>query len=302
VVFESRAKAGGLADYGIVPWRLPREVPALEVREVERAGAEIRTGVAIGEDITASELLASFDAVFLGVGLGRSKPIGIPGEELAGVIDALAFIESVIRRDLDRLEIGSRVAVIGCGNTAMDAANCAKKLGCDVTVYYRRTEGEAPAYPGERALAKSLGVQFRWLTSPVAIHGAGGRVAGLTLDTMELGRPDRSGRRTVAPVEGARFEAAADTVIRAVGQDRIEELLNAFGVRHAHGRVESHPITRGTSNPKVWAGGDLVNGGLEVVNAVEEGKVAARSILEALGAPPPPGSRLVAAPLEVRGG
>ncbi|MFN0151431.1 MAG: NAD(P)-dependent oxidoreductase [bacterium] len=300
VIFEARAKAGGLADYGIVPWRLPRDVPALEAREVVRAGAELRTGLVVGEDVTAAVLLAEFDAVFLGVGLGRAKPIGVPGEGLRGVLDALEFIERVIKKDLAKLEVGRRVAIIGCGNTAMDAANCAKKLGCDeVTVYYRRTEEDAPAYPNEIELAKELGVHFRWLTSPVAIRGVGGRVAKMTLDTMRLGRADKSGRRKPAPVKGARFTAAVDTVIRAVGQDRIEELLNHFGVRHAHGRIETKGKSRRTSNAKVWAGGDLVNGGLEVVNAVEEGKVAARSILDALGVPPSAASRLVPGELEV---
>jgi len=300
VVFEGRAKPGGLADYGIVPWRLPRDVPALEAREVERAGAELRTGVVVGEDVTAEQLLAEFDAVFLGVGLGRAKPLGIPGEALRGVIDALEFIERVIKKDLAKLDVGRRVAVIGCGNTAMDAANCAKKLGCDsVTVFYRRTEAEAPAYPNEIELAKELGVHFRWLTSPVAIRGARDRVATMTFDTMRLGRADKTGRRKPAPVKGGRFTEVVDTVIRAVGQDRIEELLNHFGVRHARGRVETDAKTRRTSSPKVWAGGDLVNGGLEVVNAVEEGKVAARSILESLGIAAPAGSRLVAGELEV---
>jgi glutamate synthase (NADPH/NADH) small chain len=300
VLFEGRAKAGGLADYGIVPWRLPRDVPALEVREVERAGAEIRTGVMVGIDVLPSELLADFDAVFLGVGLGRAKPLGVSGEELRGVLDALEFIEKVIRKDLKRLDLGQRVAVIGCGNTAMDAANCARKLGCDVSVFYRRTEAEAPAYPDELKLAKSLGVQFRWLTSPVAIRGRGGRVARMAFDSMRLGKPDRSGRRMPAPIDGGRFTVEVDTVIRAVGQERVEELLNLFGVKHARGRVEADATTRRTSNPKVWAGGDLVNGGLEVVNAVEEGKVAARSILTALGVAAPSDARLVGAPLEVR--
>ncbi len=300
VIFEARAKAGGLADYGIVPWRLPRDVPALEVREVVRAGAELRTGLIVGEDVTAPVLLAEFDAVFLGVGLGRAKPIGSPGEGLRGVLDALEFIERVIKKDLAKLDVGRRVAIIGCGNTAMDAANCAKKLGCDeVTVYYRRTEEDAPAYPNEIELAKELGVHFRWLTSPVAIRGSGGRVAKMTLDTMRLGRADKSGRRKPAPVKGGRFTQAVDTVIRAVGQDRIEELLNHFGVRHTHGRIETKGKSRRTSNAKVWAGGDLVNGGLEVVNAVEEGKVAARSILDALGVAPSAASRLVPGELEV---
>jgi glutamate synthase (NADPH/NADH) small chain len=244
----------------------------------------------------------------------------VPGEDLDGVLDALDFIERVIRKDLASMRIGRRVGVIGCGNTAMDAANCARKLGCDVTVFYRRTEQEAPAYPGELELAKSLGVQFRWETTPVALHAAratarpaprgsarfkrpgaraGGPLARATFDVVRPGRPDRKGHRKLAPVKGERFVVELDTVIRAVGQDRIEELLNDFDVRHARGRAEVDARTRRTSNPKVWAGGDLANGGLEVVNAVEEGKAAARSILDALGLPHPAGSRFVEGELEV---
>lgn len=296
VVFEARKTAGGLCDYGIVPWRLPRDVPALEVREVARAGAEIRSGVAVGRDVAASSLLDEFDAVFLGIGLGRSKRMGVPGEDLRGVVDALDFLEKVIKKDFKRLDVGRRLAVIGCGNTAMDAANSAAKLGCDeVTVFYRRTEDEAPAYPHEIELAKTLGVRFRWLTAPVAIRGVKGRVARATFDTMRLGRPDKDGRRKPAPIPGKRFTVAVDTVIRAVGQETVERVLDDLGVAHRRGRVEVDERTRQTSNPKVWAGGDMVNGGLEVVNAVEEGKIAARGILESLGLPPPAGSRLVPA-------
>jgi glutamate synthase (NADPH/NADH) small chain len=294
VVFEARKTPGGLCDYGIVPWRLPRDVPALEVREVARAGAEIRSGVAIGRDVPAERLLAEFDAVFLGIGLGRSKRMGIPGEDLRSVIDALEFLEKVIKKEFKRLDVGRRVAVIGCGNTAMDAANSAAKLGCDeVTVFYRRTEEEAPAYPHEIALAKTLGVRFRWLTAPTAIRGVRGRGARATLDTIRRGRAGAGGRRKPAPIAGKRFTVAVDTVIRAVGQETIESVLDDFGVAHKRGRIQVDARTRATSNPKVWAGGDMVNGGLEVVNAVEEGKIAARGILASLGLPPPPGSRLV---------
>ncbi len=301
VVFEARKAAGGLCDYGIVPWRLPRDVPALEVREIERAGATVRRGVRVGEDVPAAELLAEHDAVFLGVGLGRGKKMGVPGEDARGVIDALEFIERVVKKEFKKLDVGRRVAVIGCGNTAMDAANCAKKLGCEeVTVYYRRSEAEAPAYPHEIELAKTLGVQFRWLTAPVAIRGVKGRVARATFDTMRLGRPDKSGRRKPAPVPRGRFTVPVDTIIRAVGQEMIEQLLDEMSVAHKNGRIATDSATARTSNAKVFAGGDMVNGGLEVVNAVEEGKVAARGILAALGLPPPRGSRVVAGALSRR--
>jgi glutamate synthase (NADPH/NADH) small chain len=301
VVFEARREAGGLCDYGIVPWRLPRDIPSLEVREVERAGVTVRRGTRVGADVSAATLLAEHDAVFLGVGLGRGKRMGVPGEELRGVVDALEFVERVIKKEFKRLDIGRHVAVIGCGNTAMDAANCAKKLGCEeVTVFYRRSEEEAPAYPHEIELAKTLGVRFRWLSAPVAFRGAKGRVARGTFDTMRLGRADASGRRRPSPIPGKRFTVSVDTVIRAVGQEMIEDVLNALGVEHRRGRIATDAATGRTSNPKVFAGGDMVNGGLEVVNAVEEGKTAARGILDRLGVPPPAGSRLVAGTLTRR--
>ncbi len=292
-VFEARPKAGGLCAYGIVPWRHAREMTAHEVAEVERAGVEIRRGTRIGEagagaaGPTAAELLANHDAVFLGMGLGRSRRLGVPGESLDGVVDALALLEPVVTGEpaaAGAPAAGRRVGVIGGGSTAMDAAAAAVQLGAEeVTLFYRRGEHEAPAYPHAIDLARSLGVRLHWLAAPVEILGTDGRVTGATFDTMQLGEPDAGGRATPHRVPGAQFTVELDTVVVATGQEALERLADDFAVSARAGRVAVDPATGRTDNPRVWAGGDLVNGGREVVNAVQDGKLAARSIAATLG-------------------
>lgn len=309
-VFEARARAGGLAAYGIVPWRHAREMTAHEVAEVERAGAEIRRGTRVGAagtgtaaagtgtavagvaGPTAAELLAEYDAVFLGLGLGRSRRLSVPGEGLDGVVDALTLLEPIVTGEIGdgaNPVRGRRVGVVGGGSTAMDAAAAAIQLGADeVTVFYRRGEAEAPAYPHAIELARSLGVRFHFLVAPVEITGAEGRVAGAVFDTMRLGEPDASGRAAPQVVPGARLSVELDVVVVATGQESLERLVDEFAVSALGGRVTVDPATGRTDNPRVWAGGDVVNGGREVVNAVQDGKVAARSIAAALGVPAVP--------------
>ena len=307
-VFEARAQAGGLCAYGIVPWRHAREMTAHEVAEVERAGAQIRRGTRVGEGTTAAdgpmaaELIATFDAVFLGMGLGRSRRLGVPGEGLAGVFDALAVLEPVVTGEAAVGEaavgaagegghpaLGRRVGVIGGGSTAMDAAAAAVKLGADeVTVFYRRGEAEAPAYPHAIELARSLGVRLHWLAAPVEITGTDGRVSGAVFDQVRLEEPNHGGRAAPHRVPGARFSVELDSVIVATGQEALQRLVDDFSVGARGGRVAVDPATGRTDNPRVWAGGDLVSGGREVVNAVQEGKLAARSIAAALGVPAVP--------------
>jgi dihydropyrimidine dehydrogenase (NAD+) subunit PreA len=184
--------------------------------------------------------------------------------------------------------------VIGGGSTAFDAAAAAVRLGAsEVTLFYRRSAVECPAYPHAIDLARSLGVVIRWLTAPVEIHGSGGHVRGVGFDTMTLGEPDASGRRRPQPVDDSRFEVALDTVVRAVGQEGptgMAGVLGALGVPVRSGVAVADPATGRTTNPKVWAIGDITSGGAEVVNAVQAGKLAARSIVEALGLG---GSRIV---------
>jgi dihydropyrimidine dehydrogenase (NAD+) subunit PreA len=295
-IFEARPQAGGLCSYGIVPWRHAREMTAHEVMEVERAGAEIRLGTRVGEHVTAGELLADFDAVFLAMGLGKGRRLGVSGEGLDGVIDALALLEPVVTGEPDGMTLGSRVGVIGGGSTALDAAAAAVQLGADeVTVFYRRGEAEAPAYPHAIELARSLGVRFQWLAAPIEIGGTDGRVSGATFDRMQLGAPDRSGRPAPHRVPGARFTVKLDTVVVATGQEAVERLVDEFSVGARGGRVAVDPANGRTDNPRVWAGGDLVNGGAEVVNAVQEGKIAAASITAALGVAAEPARPVISA-------
>ena len=217
-------------------------------------------------------------------------PLGVPGEGLDGVVDALTLLEPVVtgEADLDgdgaNPVRGRRVGVVGGGSTAMDAAAAAVQLGADeVTVFYRRGEAEAPAYPHAVELARSLGVRFHWLVAPVEITGADGRVTGAVFDTMRLGEPDASGRAAPEVIPGARLSVELDAIVVATGQESLERLVDEFDVSVRGGRVIVDPATGRTSNPRVWAGGDVVNGGREVVNAVQDGKVAAASIAASLG-------------------
>ncbi len=281
-IFEARERAGGLPDSAIVPWRMDRAIPALEVAEVERVGAEIRRGVAVGRDVGWATLLAGHDAVFAGVGLGRSRHLGIPGEDVPGVADALDVLRRIAAGERETIELGRRVAIIGGGSTALDAAAAAARLGCpEVTVFYRRTEAEAPAHPQSIQLARSLGVRFEWLAAPVAIRADGAAVA-VTFDRMRLGDPDASGRPRPLAVPGALIQRSFDMVLRAVGDEVATDDLEGLGLTVANGRIDG--VTGGgeTSNRRVWAGGDAVNGGAEVVDAVAAGLAAARSIAAAL--------------------
>ena len=285
-VFEASREAGGLAATGIVPWRIDRAMLAHEVAEIERVGVRIRRDARVGETLPADRIMADFDAVFLGVGVGAGRRLEIPGEDLPGVFDALEVIERVISGDLHGLDLGRRVAVIGGGDTAIDAAVAARRLGSEeVTVYYRRGENEAPAHPRSVEEARSLGISFHWLAAPVEIMGPQGRLSHVEFDTMRLGPADPSGRASPHPIAGRRFVVAVDSLIRAVGQRGVPELLDGFGVRQREGRAQAELPSGRTSNPKVWAGGDVVSGGGEVVEAVAQGRCAARSIARALGAP-----------------
>ncbi|NJD28538.1 MAG: NAD-dependent dihydropyrimidine dehydrogenase subunit PreA [Chloroflexi bacterium] len=280
-VFDANQRAGGLADHGIVPWRLPGETVATDVARIERAGVRFVPETLVGRDVSPAALLADHDAVVLAVGLGRGKHLGVPGEDIPGVVDALDVINEAIT-PRGKLEIGKRVAVVGGGSTAFDAAAAAVRLGAEeVTLYYRRGPGECPAYPHAIQLARELGVTIKWLAAPIEIFGDG-RVWGIAFERVTLGEPDESGRRRPVRVEDSRYDVPVDTVIRAVGQAGPTELLDGFGIQVSYGVAEADAVGR-THNPKVWAIGDIANGGAEVVNAVQAGKLAARSIVDALG-------------------
>lgn len=281
-VFEARERAGGLNSYGIVPMRLPTTDSLTEVEMIRALGVEIKTGIVVGKDVPAADLLRDHDAVFVGVGLGKGRSLGIPGEDLPGVCDALDLLAAAKSGQWGDLRLGKQVAVIGGGNTAIDAATVSKRLGAEeVTVLYRRTEQEMPAYRPELDFARLEGIQFRWLTAPVRILGEQ-QVAGLECVRMRLGDPDESGRRRPIPVAGSEHRVAVDTVIKALGQTPLEALAASLGVEVKNGLIQVDPGGGRTSNPRVFAGGDCVRGGSEVVFAVQEGKRAAHGIHAAI--------------------
>jgi dihydropyrimidine dehydrogenase (NAD+) subunit PreT len=268
-IFESRPLPGGLNTYGVAEYKLRTSDSLREVELIKSLGAEFRFGVSAGSSITVEELERTYAAVFLAVGLGPADPLGLPGEELNHVVDALNFIADYKTAQI--ISVGRKVAVIGGGNTAIDAANAAIRLGAEeVYMVYRRSEREMPAFQFEYENAKLQGVRFRFQTQPVAILQA-----GLECVRMELGTPDHSGRRKPEPLPGSNFLIECDMVILAVGQSRFLELLSEFrAVELRGGNVVVDPETGQTSNPRYYAGGDCVNGGREVVDAVAEGKRA----------------------------
>ena len=283
-VYERKALAGGLDTYGMAEYKMTQRVSQEEVAQVARLGIQIKTNTEIGRDVSFGELTAQHDAVFVGVGLGATRGLEIPGEELEGVYDALDFIERIKSRDWATVPVGRTVAVVGAGNTAVDAVTQARRLGAErVLMIYRRTANEMPAYGYEFELAKRDAVEFWWQTAPVAVLANGGnRVGALRCVRTELVEAD--GKRTARVVEGSEFEIPVDVVIKATGQGKMREWLSeTAGVETDEaGRVVVDPETMQTSNPKIFAGGDCVNGGREAVDAAQMGKLAAQGIHERL--------------------
>ncbi len=279
VIFESKPLPGGLNTYGIAQYKLQQKTALAEAQMVLDLGVELRSNTTIGRDVTAQALLDDYDAVFVAVGLGETQALGVPGEDLRGVVDALTFIERLKTRPVAELRVGRRVVVIGAGNTAIDAATQARRLGAErVTIVYRRSRAEMPAYDYEYELAKADGCEFRFLTAPVRIVGTA-HVEGVACVRMQLGEPDASGRRSVSAIAGSEHTLDVDVVIKALGQTKREALLRQFpGVRLEAGRVVVDPRTGQTHNEKVFAGGDCTSGGAEIVNAAADGKRAAAGI------------------------
>ncbi|MED1791678.1 NAD(P)-dependent oxidoreductase [Brevibacillus nitrificans] len=286
-VYEAKEKAGGLNTYGIVSFRLPQEISLWEVEQIEGLGVEIKTNTQIGVDVSAEDLLANYDSVLLAAGMGNVPDLQIEGENLEGVLDAITLVEETKTQALTDKMVGKKVVVIGAGNTAIDAATCSKRLGADnVQILYRRTVNEMSCYQFEYEFAKQDGVEFRWLVAPSRVIGEGGRVKGLELIRMELGEPDAKGRKRPVPVPGSEFLIEVDFVVKAIGQKRIVPLIDAFQLEHNKGIVEVEDGTYRTSNPKVFAAGDIIFGGGKtdamVVDAANHGKRAAHAIHQTL--------------------
>ncbi|HAP31946.1 MAG TPA: NADH-quinone oxidoreductase subunit NuoF [Firmicutes bacterium] len=282
-VFESLPVPGGMMAVGIPEYRLPKAVLNQEIAVIKEMGVEIKTGVKIGEDILLSQLLADYQAAFLAVGAHKDQALNLPGEKLKGVLSGIDFLREVNLGQAPDLT-GKRVAVIGGGNVAADAARSAARLGAEVvSLYYRRTKEEMPAMSEEIHELEQEGVELNLLVAPVAIVSENGQVNGLTLTKMELGEFDRSGRRRPEPLADSQFTVAADVVIAAIGQLPETAVLGA-GLELGKGEVIlADPETLATNIPGVFSGGDCVTGPDTLIAAVAAGKKAAQSIDKYLG-------------------
>jgi glutamate synthase (NADPH/NADH) small chain len=291
-VFESLHKTGGVLSYGIPEFRLPKEIVKQEVDYIKQLGVEFKPNYIIGRIKTLDELCDDFDAVFLGTGAGLPSFMGIPGENFSGVYSANEFLTRVnLMKAYDpaydtMVRHGKHVVVVGGGNVAMDAARSALRLGAEeVSIVYRRGEEEMPARREEIEHAKEEGIIFRLLTNPVRILGDEKfNVKAIELIKMELGEPDKSGRRSPIPVEGSEFTIPADVVVIAIGTSPNPIIFKGSeGLEQSkRGTVVANEETGATSKCGVFAGGDVVTGAATVISAMGAGKKAARAIDEYL--------------------
>ena len=272
-VFEKRELPGGLSTYGIIVLREPVDVALAEAAMIARLGVKIESGVEVPRDLSAEDLRARFDAVFLSVGLGATPALGIPGEEF--ILDGLDYI-SQSKMNLPELKPHPAVLIIGAGNTAIDCATIAKRLGSGrVTMLYRRTENEMTAYPHEYAFVKNEGVDFEFLTLPVRVLTDNGAVAGLEcVRTRLIPHPE--------PIPGSNFVLPAQQIIKAIGQQK-PSVGAALGLATERGFIQVDANLR-TSQPAIFAGGDCIRarGAASTVMAVQDGKIAARAIDKSL--------------------
>lgn len=289
-VFEALHKPGGVLSYGIPEFRLPKDLVAREIESVQKLGVDIETNVIVGRSITIDELMADgYEAVFVGSGAGLPRFLNIPGENLLGVYSANEFLTRVnlmkgyeFPKMPTPVKVGKRVAVVGAGNVAMDAARTAKRLGAEeVYIVYRRSEEEAPARLEELHHAKEEGIIFRFLNNPAKVIGnEDGWVSGLEVVKQELGEPDASGRRSPVPVEGSNYVIDVDTVVIAIGQSPnplIRQTTPGLETQRWGGIIVEEE-TMETSKPCVYAGGDTVTGAATVILAMGAGKKAAAAI------------------------
>lgn len=289
-VFEALHELGGVLVYGIPEYRLPKEIVAAEIDGLRRLGVDFQTNAPIGMAETIDELLESYDAVFIGVGAGLPRFLDVPGEHLVGVYSANEFLTRVnlMRAYLPGSDTpvydlhGRTVAVIGGGNTAMDAVRTALRLGAEsASIYYRRTEAEMPARLEEVRHAREEGVTFRYLVNPVEFVGNDdGWLTGVRLQSMALGEPDDSGRRRPVVIEGSEEDVPMDVVIVAAGNTPNPMLRRSSpDLRHTRwGTIEVDRDTGRTSKRGVFAGGDIVTGGATVILAMGAGRTAAAAI------------------------
>ncbi len=264
-IFDKKSLPGGLDTYGMAEYKMSQTVSVEEAKQVAKLGVEFKLNTEIGRDVSFEELQNQHDALFLGIGLGATNRLNVSGENLNGVIDALDFIEQIKTRDWRRVPLGKTVAVVGAGNTAIDAVTQAKRLGAErVLMIYRRTEKDISAYAYEYELAKKDAVEFVWQTAPIEIVGDN------SVSALRCQKTDGSNQI---------FDIPCDMVIKAIGQQKQHSFFESVAgvATDEKGRVVVNELMQ-TSNPKIFAGGDCVNGGAEAVDASQMGKLAAQGI------------------------
>jgi len=281
-VFEKESKGGGLMTYGIAAYKVTSTFCEGEVDFITSLGGiDIKYDHALGKEVTLEQLQKDYDAVYLGIGVGLANRLNIPGEDLEGVVDAISFIYDIRTKGFPNVPVGDKVAVIGMGMTAIDAATQAKRLGAkEVTMVYRRSEAEKNCTQVELDIAMLDGCKIQWLSSPKEIIGEDGKVKALVCDIMKLVAPDYSGKP--APIAtGETITLEVDMVIKATGQSPFIDLINENGIENNRGKILLKE-NNSTSIEGVFAGGDCVNGGKEVVDAVQAGKEGSLVILKYL--------------------
>ncbi len=280
-IFEKESKGGGLMTYGIAAYKVTPESCQDEVDYITSLGGiDIKYNQTLGVDFSLDDLQRDYDAVYLGIGVGLANKLNIPGEDLEGVEDAIRFIYDLRSHPLNKIAVGDRVAVIGMGNTAIDAATQSKRLGAkEVTMVYRRTSAEKTCTQHELDIALLDGCSMLWLASPKEILGTNGKVSALVCDLMKLGAPDKSGRPSPEPT-GETVTLEVDMVIKATGQSPYIDLVSEMKLDNQRGRITANKTATNISS--VFAGGDCVNGGKEAVDAVQAGKDGAAAILDFL--------------------
>jgi len=285
-LFEVFHTPGGVLVYGIPEFRLPKDIVKKEVSFLEKLGVNIILNIPVGFAIHPQEILENYDAVFIGVGAGTPKFMNIDGTELNGVYSANEFLTRINLMKAYKfpqtdtpIKFAKKVVVIGGGNTAMDAARSALRLGAEVTIVYRRSKNEMPARKEEIHHAKEEGVKFLTLTQPVRYIGRNGKLIAIECVKMKLGEPDESGRRKPIPIEGSNFIIETELAIEAIGTQSNKFLLSQFkGLElNKWGYIKADEFGR-TSIPKVFAGGDIVTGAATVILAMGAGKKAAYAI------------------------
>ncbi len=279
-IFDALPVAGGAAAVYIPEFRLPKDMLEADIENIENAGVRIRTNTRIGKDISFDELRASHRAVFVAAGAHRSRKLGVPGEDAAGVMDAMQFLKSV---NLDeKVEVGKRVGIIGGGNAAVDAARVARRIGSceEASLIYRRTRAEMPAFEEEIEATIEEGIEMQFLTAPSKVLSENGKLVGIECIRMELGEPDRSGRRRPVPIADSEFTIPLDTLLVAIGEaPDVSFLGEEHGIGLSAGeRIAASAKTCATNVEGVFAGGDVVTGPNTIVDAMASGKEAAESI------------------------